>query len=168
MECHQDEVLVLHNLIFFVRLVLDNKQTDFPIYVDHNKACASGDSIDKVIKSIDDDSLSLFKWSLDNPMKSSSDKRHLITNKESSMNQKIGNINNENSTCEKMPGIKVNYKLNFSKHLKGIGNKASRKIRPLFRIFPSMDLPTRHFFWLNIKLLSCFRLVRQKEPLITK
>ena len=40
-------------------------------------------------------------------MKASSDKRYLITYKQSSMNLKIENINTENSTCEKIQGIKV-------------------------------------------------------------
>ena len=33
------------------------------------------------------------------------------------MNLKIENINIENSTCEKLLGVKVDYKLNFNEHL---------------------------------------------------
>ena len=36
------------------------------------------------------------------------------------MNLKTGNINIENSTCEKLLGVKVDKKLNFDKHLDGI------------------------------------------------
>ena len=59
------------------------------------------------------------------------------------MNLKIANINIENSTCEKLLGVKVDYKLNFSEHLDGIIKKASRKVSALSRIFPFMNLTKR-------------------------
>ena len=59
------------------------------------------------------------------------------------MNLKIGNINIENSTCEKLLGVKVDNKLNFNEHLDGIIKKASRKVSTLPRIFPLMDLTKR-------------------------
>ena len=63
-----------------------------------------------------------------------------------SKNLKIEDIINiENSTCEKLLGIKVDNKLNFSEHLDGIIKKASRKVSALSRIFPFMDLTKRRF-----------------------
>ena len=59
------------------------------------------------------------------------------------MNLKIGNINTENSACEKLLGVKVDNKLNFNEHLDRIIKKASRKISTLSRIFPFMDLTKR-------------------------
>ena len=59
------------------------------------------------------------------------------------MNLKIGNINIENSACEKLLGVKVDNKLNFNEHLDGIIKKASRKVSTLSRIFPFMDLTKR-------------------------
>ena len=59
------------------------------------------------------------------------------------MNLKIGNKNIENSTCEKLLGVKVDNKLNFKEHLDGIIKKASRKVSTLSRIFPVMDLSKR-------------------------
>ena len=55
------------------------------------------------------------------------------------MNLKIGNINIENSACEKLLGVKVDNKLNFNKHLDRIIKKASRKVSTLSRIFPLMN-----------------------------
>ena len=80
-------------------------ETDFASYADDNILYVSGDTIDDVIKSLEDDSINLFKWSLDNQMKANSDKYHLITSKQSCMNLKIGNINIENRTREKLPGV---------------------------------------------------------------
>ena len=48
------------------------------------------------------------------------------------MNLKIGNINIENSTCEKLLGVKVDNKLNFNEHLDGRIKKASCKISTFF------------------------------------
>ena len=56
------------------------------------------------------------------------------------MNLKTGNINIENSTCEKLLGVKADNKLNFNEHLDGIIKKPSRKVSTLSRIFPFMDL----------------------------
>ena len=77
-----------------------------------------------------------FKWFIDNQMNANSDKCHLITSKQSCMNLKIGNINIENNTCEKLLGVKVDNKLNLSEYLDGIIKKASRKVSALSRIFP--------------------------------
>ena len=44
------------------------------------------------------------------------------------MNLKIGNMNIENSTCKKLPGVKVDKKLNFNEHLDGITKIANYKV----------------------------------------
>ena len=118
-------------------------QTDFASYGDDNTPYALGDSIDDVIKSLEDDSITLFKWLQDNQMKANNDKYHLITSKQSCMNLKIGNINIENSTCEKLLGVEVDNNLNFIEHLDGIIKKAGRKVSDLSRIFLFMDLTKR-------------------------
>ena len=62
-------------------------QTDFASYADDNTPYALGDRMDD-IKSLEDDSINLFKWFLDNQMKANSDKCHLITSKQSCINLK--------------------------------------------------------------------------------
>ena len=59
-------------------------------------------SIGKVIKSLRDNFINLFKWFLDNQRKADSKKYHLITNKKNCMNLNVGDINIENSTCKKL------------------------------------------------------------------
>ena len=56
-------------------------KTDFASYADDNTPYALGDSIDHIIKSLEDDSINLFKWFLDNQLKANSDTSHLITSK---------------------------------------------------------------------------------------
>ena len=99
---------------------LDNVRNWLWIYADDNTPYVSGDSIDDVINSLEDDSINLFKWFIETKMEANSIKRHLITSKQSCMNLKIGNINIENSTCEKLLGVKIDKKLNFNEHLDGI------------------------------------------------
>ena len=89
------------------------------------------------------------------------DKCHLIISKQSCMNLKIGDVNIENSTCEKILEIKVDNKLNFNDHLDGIIKKASRKVRALSRIFHFMDLTKKRFL-----MNSFFSLQFSYYPLI--
>ena len=112
-------------------------------YGDDNIPYALGDSIDDVIKSLEDDSITLFKRFQDNQMKANDNKCHLITSKQSCMNLKIGNINIENNTCKKILGVVVDNNLNFSEYLDGIIKKAGRKVSALSRIFLFMDLTKR-------------------------
>ena len=103
--------------IFLCDLFWKMCKIDFASYADDNKPYVSGDNIDDVIKSLEYDSINLFKWFLYNQMKANSDKCHLITSKLSCMNLKIRDINIENSTCEKLLDINVGNKLNFNEHL---------------------------------------------------
>ena len=55
--------------IFLCDLFRIMGETDFASYADDNTPYVLGDSIDDVIKSLEDDSINLFKWFLDNQMK---------------------------------------------------------------------------------------------------
>ena len=101
-------------------------ETDFVSYADDNTPYVLGDSIDDVIKSLENHSINLFQWVLESQIKRNSDRCHLITSKQSCMNLKTGNINIGNSACEKLLGVKVNEKLNFDEHLDGIIKNVSR------------------------------------------
>ena len=95
-------------------------ETDFVSYADDNTPYVLWDSVDYVIKLLENHSINLFQWFLDSQIKRNSDRCDLITSKQSCMNLKTRNINIENSACEKLLGVKVNKKLNFNEHLYGI------------------------------------------------
>ena len=120
-------------------------ETNFASCADDNTLYVSRDSINDVIKSLEDDSINRFKWFLDNQMKANSDECHLITSKLSCMNLKIGDTNIKNSTSKKLLGIKVGNKFNFNEHLDGIIKKAIRKVSSLSSIFPFIDITKRRF-----------------------
>ena len=54
-------------------------ETDFASYADDNPSYVTGDgSEDDIINSLENDSVNLFKWFLDNKMKANKDKCHLL------------------------------------------------------------------------------------------
>ena len=63
-------------------------------------------------------------------MKASSYKSHLIISNRFCMNLKLRNINIEKSTCEQLPGVKVDSKL-----LDEIIKKTSPKVSALLKIW---------------------------------
>ena len=68
-------------------------EIDFSSFANDDAPYVWGDSIDTVIKSLEDDNISLLKWFLDNQMKANSNKCSIITSKQSCLNLKIRNIN---------------------------------------------------------------------------
>ena len=50
-------------------------------------------------------------------MKANGNKCHFITSKQSCMNLKVGDISIENSTCEKLLGVKVDNKRTFNENV---------------------------------------------------
>ena len=118
---------------------------DFASYEDDNIPYVLRGGIYDINKPLEDDSINLFEWFLDNQIKANSNKCHLITSKQSCINLKIGNINIKNSTCKKLLVVKIDNKHNFNEHLDGITKKASHKVSVLTGIFPFTDLTKRRF-----------------------
>lgn len=78
------------------------KDIKFASYVDDNRAYGNGNNIDEVIRSLEQASVSLFKWFFDNQMKVNPDKCHLILSTNSIKKIKIGETIKGNSSCEKL------------------------------------------------------------------
>ena len=69
--------------IFLCDLFFIMNETEFASYADDNTPYTSGQNIDNVIRSLENDSVRLFKWFSDNQMKANKDKCHLpLINKE--------------------------------------------------------------------------------------
>ena len=82
-------------------------ETEFASYADNNTPCTSGQNIDNVIRTLENDSVRLFKWFSNNQMKANKDKCHpLLSNKER-VTMKIGETEIKSSNCEKLLGIKI-------------------------------------------------------------
>ena len=126
--------------IFVCGMFLSMKDIDFASYADDNSPYVSSDSIEDIIRILENDSIKLFKWFSDNMMKANKDKCHLIVSSNEHVSMKLDNIEIENSNCERLLGVKIDSKLNFKEHLDGIIKKASRKINALSRIAPYMNI----------------------------
>ena len=129
--------------IFLCDMFFAMKDIDFASYADDNTLYVSSDSIEGVIRILENNSINLFKWFSDSMMKANKDKCHLMVSSNEHASMKLDNIEIKNSNCEKLLGVKIDSKLNFKEHLDGIIKKASRKINTLSRIAPYLNIGKR-------------------------
>ena len=138
--------------IFLCDLFFIMNKTEFASYADDNTPYTSGQNIDNVIRTLENDSVRLFKWFSNNQMKANKDKCHpLLSNKER-VTMKIGETEIKSSNCEKLLGIKIDNNLTFNEHLNHIIDKASHKTNALSRVAPYMNESKKRilmnsFFW---------------------
>ena len=112
----------------------------FASYTDDNTPYVSSDSIEDVIRILENDSIKLFKWFSDDMMTANEDKYHHAVSSNEHVSMKLDNIEIESNNCERLLGVKIDSKFNFKEHLDGIIKKASRKINALSRIAPYMNI----------------------------
>ena len=126
--------------IFLSDFLLVISDTDFSSYADDNTTYDSGNSIDEVISSLQESAEKLFQWFSDNQMKGNTDKCHLIVSIDEPIEILVGESLIKNSTCEKLLGVKIDDKLNFDTHVKGLCKRANNKLIALARATPHMFL----------------------------
>ena len=126
--------------IFLSDLFLIVKDVNIASYADDNTLYDSCDTIEEVISSLQSSSKKLFQWLSDNQMKGNTEKCHLIMSTDQSVNFQLGGSLIERSDCEKMLGVKIDYKLNFDEHVKTLCSKANNKLRALARTTPYMSV----------------------------
>ena len=125
-------------------------ETDFGSHADDKTPYRTQNTINKVIQSLEHDSVMLFQWFSDNQMKANISKCHLLVNKKDGVTIGIGDTEIKNSEYEKLLRTKVDTKLNFNEHLNDVISKASRKVKVLSRLMPYMSLSQKK------KLVSSF------------
>ena len=116
--------------IFLSDLFLIVKDFNFASYGDDNTLYDSYDTIEEVILSLQNSSKKPFQWLSGNQMKGNTDKSVVF---------QFGGSLIQRSDCEKMLGVKIDYKLNFDKHVKTLCSKANNKLRALRRATPYMS-----------------------------
>ena len=114
--------------------------TDFSSCADDNTIYDSGNSTDDVISSLHESAEKLFQCFSHNQMKGNTDKCHLIVSTDEPIEIPVGESLIKSSTCEKLLGSKIDNKLNFDTHVKGLCMKANNKLRALARATPYMSL----------------------------
>ena len=84
-------------------------------------------------------------------MKGNTDKCHLIVSTDEPIEIRVGQSLIKSSTYEKFLGIRIDSKLNFDTHVKGLCTRANNKLRALARATPYTSLEkkeTSHEFLL--------------------
>ena len=140
--------LFLYNT-FLSDLFLVINDTDFSSYADDDTVYDSGNSINEVISSLQESAEKLFKWFSHNEIKGNTDKCHLIVSTNEPIKIRVGESLIKNSTCEKFLGVKIvkiDNKLNFDTHAKGLCKKANNKLRALARVTSYMSLKKEKLF----------------------
>ena len=136
---------------------------------DDNTIYQSANNVDDVINDLQLSAEKLFRWFSDNQMKGNTDKCHLIMSTNSNPEIQVGDSLIKASDCEKLLGLKIDYKLNFDNHVNGLCKKANNKLRALARATPYMNIEKKKllmnsFFnaqfsycpllWMLVRLLS--------------
>ena len=70
-------------------------------------------------------STTLIQWFDNNILKSNADKCHLVISSNEKVTLHVGEYDIKNSKCEKLLGVKLDWKLNFDDHISDICQKAS-------------------------------------------
>ena len=85
--------------IYLIDLFFVIEDTDIASYADDNTPYIIDDTVEGVIKSLEEVSKKLFKWFDDNLMKSNADKCHLLVSTNETVKIQVGNYNIANSKC---------------------------------------------------------------------
>ena len=83
------------------------------------------------IESLEQASISLFKWFELNLLKGNADKCHFLTSTDQEVSLNVGNFTIKNSEYEKLLGVKFDSKLIFDHHISDLRKRSSRKVNAL-------------------------------------
>ena len=126
--------IYMNDIFFFIT------ETELTNYADDNTPYAINADIEKLIKSLENDSSILIKWFSDNYFVINADKSHLLVTKHhDNVFVKVDNEIIKGSKTVKLLGITIDNKLDFNEHVSKICNKASRKLHALARISNLMN-----------------------------
>jgi hypothetical protein len=107
-------------------------------YADDNTLSNSGYDLDKIINTLDKDSLNLIDWLTSNQMKANPDKFQAIAIGKNTQSNNISfNLNGNIIKTEdevKLLGVTIDYELKFNSHITNICRKDSRQLNVLKRM----------------------------------
>ena len=116
---------------------------DIANYADDTTPYVTAHDIDGVTASFENASNTLPKWISDNLFKGNADKCPLLVNVKDEVSMKIVDLNIVNSECERLLGVKFDFKLTFNSHVSDLCKSASRKIHALARVAPYISISKR-------------------------
>ena len=124
-------------------LFLVVKDVNFGSYADDNTIYQSGRNVDDFTNDLQISVEKLFRWFSDNEMKGNTDKCYLIMSTTNTPELKVGDSLIKTSTCEKLLGVRIDYKLTFDNYVANLCKKVNNKLRALARATPYMPIERR-------------------------
>ena len=121
---------------------------DIENYADDNTPFVIADNIDDLIKLLEGASTVSFQWFDNNLLKSNSDKCHLLINRNDNVTVHVGKCVTENSKCEKLLGVKLEWKKNSDDHISNVCKKGTGTLNTLARITSFIRL-SKSFILMN-------------------
>ena len=122
--------------IFLCDLFLIMENTDIASYADDNASYTTGNSLEEVIRKLENATKTHFLWLSDNQMKTSPDKCHFLCSSNREVSLTVENQIIKNSKLEKLLAIKLDPKLNFNSHIHDICQKARQNLNAISGITP--------------------------------
>ena len=116
-------------------LFLEEMESDMSNYADDNTPFSCQDDIESVIETLNTDCKVILEWFCNNGFVANPDKFHFLssaTDKNHYLEVQGNKIYDSN--CEKLLGIKIDFKLSFEPHVSTLCRKASQKLHALARI----------------------------------
>ena len=128
-------------------------ETDLTSYADDNTPYTTENDMEDVIFKLQNSSKILFQWFMDKQTKANPDKCHFICSTNDTVNFIVENQIIDNSKCEKLLGVKFDYKLTFNAHIDDIFKKVGLELNALSRTAPHMDFNKNFNFNVSVQLL---------------
>ena len=143
--------------IFINDIFLFVESSNICNYADDNTLFAFGKTFDEVTRKLQNDFLILDEWFFNNFLVLNSDKCHFMTlgTPNTLPNFKCKNITIKNSASEKLLGVIIDNKLDFTEHLNTVCKKANLKLHALNRISRFLS-PEQHVLIINAYIKSLF------------
>jgi hypothetical protein len=129
--------IFLNDFFFFI------KEASVCNFADDNSLYASAKSLTRVIQMLELETANALEWFRVNSIAANPAKFQLMFLGRGQLNDIeicINNITLKSKLCVKLLGVNIDYKLNFSEHVKTLCKGASGKIKALFRIRPYLNL----------------------------
>ena len=126
--------------IFLADLFFIIRNIDIANYTDDNTPYIAADNIDDLIKSLEEAPTALFQCFDNNLLQNNPGECHLPISSNENITVKLAEYKIEKSECEKLLGVKLDWKLNFDDNISDICKNVCGKLNASVRTAPFIGL----------------------------
>ena len=110
------------------------------MHADDTTSYIYGENIEFGMKSLEQSANLIFNRFKNNQMKGNEDECHVLISTDKTVKASICITHINNGKCEKLLGIKIDYKLSFENHIGNICKKAGAKLNASTRVAQNMNM----------------------------